>query len=196
MAGIDRSKVLVGAPEQSGASGAISVAPAGTELPTSAVDTLAEAFKASGYVSNEGVTVTPDMSTTDITDWSGTVVRTLLENFKGTVSFSFIQFDADSARMVYGDNNVTVSEANEEHGEQIHIAMGPQLPEPKSYVFKMKDGKNLIRIVLPNAQPTSWEELTFSPTEPIPLGCTLSCYPDGDNKSIYIYLDNGEVVGA
>ncbi|MDO5050000.1 MAG: hypothetical protein Q4D87_08990 [Actinomycetaceae bacterium] len=196
MAGIDATRVLVGAPEQSGASGAIEAAPLGTTLPASAVDTLAEAFVSSGYVSTAGVTVTPDMSTTDITDWSGATVRTMLENFKGSVAFSFIQMDGDSARMIFGDNNVTVTNATAEHGEQIAIAMGPQLPDPKSFVFKMKDGDNLIRIVLPNAQPTSWDEMTFNKTEAIPLGCTLSCYPDENNKSIYIYVDNGVKAGV
>lgn len=196
MAGIDSTKVLVGAPDQSGAAGAVWAAPLGTKIPDSASADLDKAFASSGYVSSDGVTLTPDMSTTDITDWSGSTVRTLLENFKGSVAFSFIQFDADSARMVYGDKNVKVTPATQSKGEQITIAMGPQLPEPRSYVFKMKDGDNLIRIVLPNAQATSWDEMSFTTTDAIPLGCTLSCYPDENNKSIYIYVDNGVKAGV
>lgn len=196
MAGIDATRVLVGAPDQNGTSGAISVAPLGTALPTDAVSELDQDFKAGGYVSNDGVSLSPDMSTNDIIDWDGTVVRTLVESFKGTLKVTFIQLDGDTAKLVYGENNVTVTPANASHGEQIAIAMGAQLPDPASYVIRMKDGKNLIRIVLPNAQPTQWDEITFQKTEAIPLATTLTCYPDGDGKSIYIYTDNGVKAGA
>lgn len=191
MAGVNAKKVLVGAPEQSGVSGAINQAPLGTAVPTNAREALDVAFKSAGYVSPDGVTVAPNLSTSQITDWNGEVIRTILESFTGTVNFQLIQFDADGARMVFGDKNVTVTAATDTTGEQIAVALGAQLPDPKSWVFRMKDGDALIRIVLPNAQVTEWAEMAFTKTAAIPLPATLTCNSDSNGKSIYIYTDDG-----
>ena len=191
MAGVDASKVLVGAPDQSGVAGAISMAPIGTDLPETARDEVDSAFKSSGYVSSEGVNVTPTLNTTEVTDWNGDVIRTLLESFNGTVGFSLIQFDGASAQMVFGADNVTINPATSTTGEQVNVAIGASLPTAKSWVFRMKDGDALIRIVLPNAQVTDWSEMTFAKNTPIPLPATLTCNADPTGKSIYIYTDDG-----
>lgn len=191
MAGTDPRKVLVGAPDQSGVSGAILSAPLGTALPTGTAGAINVAFVGGGYVSKEGVKVTPELSTTDIQDWNGDVVRTLLEAFKGTVEFALIQYDGAGATMVFGAGNVTITAATSSKGEEVAVALGADLPPARSWVFKMKDGDALIRIVLPNAQVTKWTELSFMKTSPIALGCTLSCYPDSSGKSIYIYTNDG-----
>ena len=191
MAGVDASKVLVGAPDQTGVSGAILRAPLGTALPTDATTALTAAFVGGGYVSSDGVTITPELSTTGINDWSGAEVRKLLESFTGTVKFQLIQFDGDGAKLIFGEQAVTITPATTTKGTQVSIAIGGKLPDPGSWVFKMKDGLALIRVVLPNAQPTSWDELTFVNNAPIPLGTELSCYPDANGKSIYIYTDDG-----
>lgn len=191
MAGVDASRVLVGAPDQSGASGAINRAPLGTVVPTDARTVLNAAFKSGGYVSPDGVKLTPELSTTDLKDWLGATIRKVLEGFTGTVAFSFIQFSEEEAKMVFGDDAVTVKAATPTSGKQIQIALGPVLPEPGAWVFKMKDGQNLIRIVLPNAQPVSWPEMPFVANQAIPLGTSLACYPDADGKSIYIHTDDG-----
>lgn len=191
MAGVNAKKVLVGAPQQDGAAGAIGKAPLGTELPDNAREPVDVAFKTAGYVSTEGVNVTPQLSTTQITDWNGDVVRNVLESFTGTVTFSLIQFDGDGAKMVFGDNNVTVTEATSSAGEQVAVALGAQLPEAGAWVFTMKDGDAMIKIVLPNAQVTEWAEMAFTKTAAIPLPATLTCNADDTGKSIYIYTDDG-----
>lgn len=191
MAGVDATRVLVGAPDQSGASGAISRAPLGVVVPTSATEALGADFTSGGYVSSDGVTVTPTLNTTGINDWSGAEVRKLLESFTGEVAFSFIQFGADEAAMIFGDDNVETTPADEANGTRVTIKMGARMPDPGVWVFRMKDGKNLIRIVLPNATPSSWPEMPFLSNAAIPLGTTLACAPDEDGNSIYIYTDDG-----
>ena len=191
MAGTDASRVLVGAPDQSGVSGAISRAPRGTVMPTDARTPLDVAFKSGGFVSPDGVTVTPSFNTSAITDWSGATVRKLLESFDGTVDFSFIQMSEDEAKLVFGEANVVTTAATATSGKQLAIKIGANLPDPGGWVFKMKDGKALIRIVLPDAQPTSVASMAFTPKSAIPLGATLSCYPDAAGYSIYIYTDDG-----
>ena len=81
--------VRVGAPDQK-TTGAIKHAPIGTTLPTlssitKAAVTLDGAFTGDEYVSEDGLTLTPSMSTTEIKDWSGSTVRKVLESFDGTL---------------------------------------------------------------------------------------------------------------
>jgi hypothetical protein len=188
---VDATKVLIGAPDQVG-TGAILSAPLGTALPADARTAIHEDFTGSGYVSQDGISLTPEYSTNDIVDWSGSVVRRLLESFNGTIAWSHIQWDVDSLRNAFGDENVTVTPATATHGEQIAVRIGSHLPEAKSWVFKMKDGNSLIRIVVPNGQVTNVDEMVFNKQNPIPLPVSLACYPDANGESIYIFTDDGK----
>ena len=76
---VNTKQVYVGTPDQL-TTGAVLHAPVGTKLPTltdfnPSQVTINEAFKDGGYVSSDGVTLTPDMSTSDINDWSGALIR-------------------------------------------------------------------------------------------------------------------------
>lgn len=192
--------VLVGTPDQL-TTGAVLHAPLGTEMPTlddikpSGV-TLAEEFEDAGYVSSDGVTITPDMSTSDINDWSGSLVRRVLEAFNGEVAFSLIQTDETTFKMAFGSQYVEASAATAEHGNQLMAKLGAHLPDPESWVFKLKDGAARMLIALPNAQVTALEEITLNATDPIGWAMTLSCYPDDAGVSIYILTDDGQLATA
>lgn len=190
---VNAANVLIGSPDQA-TTGAILSAPLGTSLPTSAVDTLDGAFKDSGYVSADGLQLTPDISTADINEWGGALVRRVLENFNGTLSWTMIETNEESMSVAFGDSYVTATAANASHGNQLAVALGAHLPEAKSFVFKMKDGDNRILIVAPNAQITEVGEVSFVNNDAIGWQVTLSCYPDSTGESIYIYTDDGQTV--
>ena len=68
--------VLIGAPDQAGATGAILHADVGTTLPTIANVFSPDAawrsnFDGNEYVSEDGLTLAPSISTNEIKDWSG-----------------------------------------------------------------------------------------------------------------------------
>ena len=192
----DAHKVLVGSPDQK-VTGAILSAPTGTPLPENIDSELDDVFTKndSGYVSSDGLTLTPDISTNDINDWSGALVRRVLESFNGTVSWTYIQTGVNELRNAFGDNNVEVTaEANTEHGTQIKVSIGAQLPERKSWIFKMKDGDARVMIVVPDANVTSMDDISFVGTDPVSWPITISCYPDSEGNFVYILLDDGEVV--
>lgn len=197
---VNTKQVYVGTPDQL-TTGAVLHAPVGTDMPTlddvtPASVQLDEAFKDAGYVSSDGVTLTPDMSTSDINDWSGALVRRVLETFNGEVSFTMIQSDAETFKMALGEEYVTANSADETHGNQVMAKFGAHLPNPEAWVFKMKDGSARILIALPNAQVTSMDEVNFNATDPIGWALTLSCYPDSTGTSIYILTDDGQVATA
>ena len=192
---LDTKKIFLGTPDQQ-ATGAIMSAPVGTDMPDTCADTLDSAFAASGYVSEDGLTVSPEYSTNDIKDWSGSTVRTVLEGFDGTVEFGLIQVDYEGAKQVFGDSYVTRTAATQTTGEYLKIAIGNHLPDPKAWVFNMKDGDRRLRVLVPNGQVTSVEELEFTSSDPVTLGVTISCYDDGTGNAIYVLTDDGQKVSA
>ena len=191
MAGIDASGVFVGAPAQSKIGGAIRRAPLGTTAPDTATEVLATEFTSGGYVSNAGVTITPEYSTASITDWSGAEIRKVLESFSGTVSFAFIQLGPDEAGLIFGEDNVEVTAATPTSGTQMKISIGATLPESGVWVFNVKDGNKAMRVLLPNAQPNTANEISLVANDAVAIGTELGCYPDEDGKSIYIMTDDG-----
>lgn len=189
---LETAHILVGTPDQR-TTGAISSAPVGTTLPTDTTTALDNAFVASGYVTEDGLTLAPDYSTSDLKDWSGTTVRKILESFDGTISFSLMQFDYESCCQAFGAEHVTRVTATAQHGAGFKVEIGNHIPKPRSWVFSMKDGDNRVRVVVPKGQVTDLEDIDFTSSDAIALGVTISCYDDGTGNSIYIYTDDGKV---
>lgn len=187
---VDATRVLVGSPDQA-TSGAILSAPIGTTLPTTAVDTIDAAFTDSGYVSEDGLVFSPDISSNDINDWSGSLVRRIKTTFNGTLAWTHLETNEGALKNTFGDNNVTVTAANQTHGAQLAVAINGEFPAAKSWVFKMKDGLNRILVVVPNGQVTGIEDVDFTAGDAIGWGVTLSCYPDASGNSLYVYTDDG-----
>ena len=189
--------VRIGAPEQK-TTGAIKHAPVGTTLPVlsdigASGVTLDPAFVGDEYVSEDGLTLSPSMSTTNIKDWSGTVVRKLLEEFDGTLSWTMISTNEDTLKIAFGDDYVTSAAASSAHGAQVRAALGAHLPDTQSWVFLMKDGDARVVIVVPNGQITEVGDVTFVSNNALGWQVTLSTYPDSDGNSIYIMTDDGVV---
>lgn len=192
---VDASKVRVGTPDQL-TTGAITCAPLGTKLPdlkdiTPAKVTLDEAFKDAGYANEDGISVTPDYSTSDIKEWGGSTVRRVLEQFTGEITFTMIQIDEPSFKIAFGDDHVTATPADTAHGNQLKAAIGAHLPDRKTWVFKMKDGAARMLILVPDGQVTALDEISFNATDPVAFAVTLSCYADEKGNSIYILTDDG-----
>ena len=189
--------VRVGAPDQK-TTGAIKHAPLGTAIPTLASIkksgvALNQAFVGDEYVSEDGLTLTPNMSTTDVKDWSGATVRKLLESFDGQLSWTMISTNKGALSIAFGADHVTSVTAGTDHGAQTQAALGAYLPEEQAWVFLMKDGDARIVIAVPDGQITEVGEVTFSSSSAIGWQVTLSCYPDESGNSIYIMTDDGVV---
>ena len=57
------------------------------------------------------------------------------------------------------------------------------------FVFDMKDGDKRRRLVLPNAQITSTEDITYVHSDIIRYGVTITAYADEDGNCAYEYVD-------
>lgn len=186
---VNAKQVLVGSPDQL-TTGAVLCAPTSTTMPTSALDTLT-GFSDAGYVSSDGLSLAPDYSTQNITEWGGSTVRTILESFTGEISWTFIQTGEAELKTLFGEDYVTSIPAATGHGNQLEVHMGAHLPENQMFAFKMKDGDNRILIVAPNAQIVPDGDMSFTNTDPVSWGCKITCQPDSSGESIYIFTDDG-----
>ena len=192
--------VRIGAPDQK-VTGAIKRAPLGTAVPTLADITKAavnvnQAFAGDEYVSEDGLTLAPNISTADIKDWSGATIRKVLDEFDGTLSWTMISTNKNALGIAFGDEHVTFVTASTSHGNQTMAALGAYLPEEQAWVFLMKDGDARIVIAVPDGQITQVGEVSFKSNVAVAWPVTLSCYPDSSGNSIYIMTDDGQVITA
>lgn len=192
---LNAAKVLVGSPDQQATTGAIRTGDVLTTIPTTFAEaqTAIDAMSDSGYVSEDGLELSTDMSTADIREWGRNIVRKMLDSYDGTIGFSLIQSDEASWKQAIGDEYVDKTDATKEHGEQLHIHMGAHMAPAKSWGFAMKDGDAKVIIIVPNGQVTTLDTITFNASEAIALPVTVSAYDDGSGDSIHVYLDDGVV---
>lgn len=187
-------QVYAPAPNQTATTGAVAVAPVGTVLPQDARSVLPDTWDDSGYISEDGLSVTVTRSTTPIRDWSKNAVRNLLTEFSGAIALSFLQVDEFAAKRMFGASNVTVTAATALTGEIDKIAIGAELPPIEAWCFSMKDGNARIRVLVPCGQMTDVNQIDFKPDAGNIIGGTLAAYDDGTGHSIYFIYDDGEVI--
>ena len=193
---VNSSNVFIGLGDQ-GTTGAVGTAAKGTALPTNPFGSTWTGWTFSGYVSEDGVSLSPSWSTTPLKEWNGATVRTLLDGFDGTISLTEIEFlSEEGAKHCFGSNNVTATAANTTHGNQLQINIGTTMPEAKAWVFRMKDGDHKAVVYVPNGQVTSIDSIAFNRNNAAGLPYTITCNDDGTGKSIYIYTDDGQVTSS
>jgi hypothetical protein len=183
------ANIFVGAPDR--VVGAVMVAPTGTALPTTVSAAPNAAFKDLGYITEDGFSIQQGSDWVTINDWGGDQVRAFLSKFTGTVSFKCLETNTEVLKFAYGDANVTTTDATVSAGTLQTIKLNAVAPVAKSLIANILDDPRKIRIVCPNIQVTSREDLVFTKNAPVTHGLTGACYPDSSGNSIYIYTTDG-----
>ncbi|WPM94337.1 major tail protein [Arthrobacter phage Cupello] len=187
---VDSTSVLTGAPDQL-TTGPILSAPLGTTLPDDALAAIDPAFDDSGYISADGMNLTPERTTETIRDWSGAIIRSILSEFGASIAWAHLETNEASLKNYFGDDNVTVTAATATSGKQLAAALkAAELPR-KSWVFKIKDGDNRVLVVVPDGQVTETGEVSFTKAGAITWPCTMTTYPDATGTHVYVYTDDG-----
>ena len=191
--GVNASNVFIGAPDQT-TTGAILSGPAANvnqALAKTIDDVDLSGLTDSGYVNEDGVTITPEDSTESIKDWSGAEIRRILTEFTGTIAWTHLELSAGAARNYFGDAQVEVTAATSSKGTLMRASLGKNELDVKRWVFKIKDGNKRVLVVVPKGQITSRGEIPLTATGAITLPVELSTYPDANGQNIYIYTDDG-----
>lgn len=176
--------------------GGILAAPKGTALPTDTTTALNAAFKAFGYAGEGGLEPTGEgASKKDIIAWGGDVVASVTES-KAIRKFKFTLievFNAETAKFVFGDGNVTVTPAGGGSGTRLAIEDRGEEPADAALVFDMKYGGKRMRIVVPNGSVTVLSELAYVDSDVTGYECEVTCLPDEDGVRTYRYYQNDDV---
>ena len=144
-------------------------APAGTALPATADATLDAAWTEVGYVSQDGLTVSINATTEGIKDWANRIVRMVVTDSDETAQASIITTTEETLATVLGEDNVSASSGTITAGLSLAT-----LPPEEAFLFRMKDGDDMIIVGCTKGQITALESLSFQPGSAIAWTPTIT----------------------
>ena len=160
--------------------GGVFYAPLGTALPTSYEEPLDPAFKALGFVSEEGVTRSEENESDDKIAWGGDAVADLPGNHTLTYSATFLEGrNAETLKALRGEDNVVVGEDG-----AITVLSNSKRPPRAVYVVDTDS----VRDVIPNAQISASGDIQYVHNEVIQYEASWKGYPDAEDNKGYQYF--------
>lgn len=168
-------------------SGAVHVAPVGTTLPTDAVTAIASGFTSVGAISEDGLTVSTDLSNKEIKAWGGAIVAVLHTGRKETYKLTCLESDNVAALgIAFADVTGTVASGLTIKGNSKQV-------DHHAVIFDMitTDGCAK-RIVLPDAVTTNVGDITYADGDISSLSLTLIALPDASGNCSYSYTKKKE----
>ena len=164
----------IGNARESGITGMFYTAEVDTELPTTVPGALGSAWSEVGAISSDGISFNPNRTSEKLKNWANQIARLLPGQDGGTVAAPVIDTTEESLKAVFGDENVEVTAASSSQGKQIKVTITPEsIPEPKAYLFIMKDGDDLIMIGTKKGYITEVGEVAFQPNAAITWNATI-----------------------
>ena len=176
------TNVTTGKPNKSGA---IFFAPLGTSLPTSADDTLAAAFKALGYVSEDGLTNDNSPESDQVKAWGGDTVLNMQTDRPDSFGLTLLEvLNENVLKAVYGGSNVTVGG----NGDITVKATADDLGSGSWVVDMILRGNRKKRIVIPNGTISELGTITYKDDEAVGYELTITDVPDSAGVYHYEYI--------
>lgn len=169
-------------------SGSIFRAKTGSTLPNDAKTELDAAFKALGYVSEDGVSNSNSPESEKIKAWGGDVVMMIQTGKEDKFKFKMIEtLNVEVMKTVYGDKNVTGDIST-----GIAISANSDASEEYSWVIDMiMRGGVLKRIVIPSASITELGDISYKDKEAVGYDVTITATPDSKGSTHYEYISAG-----
>lgn len=154
-------------------------APAGTALPTDPTATLDAAWVDAGDVSDAGITLALNKSTTNLRNWANAVKRVIMTEHSETIQAPIMDTTEESLKTVVGADNVSVSN----NVITVNLSAG-NLPPEEAFLWVMKDGDDMMMIGCSRGQVSSVENVTFAPGDSIRWTPTITAMGEEGFKLI------------
>ena len=170
--------------------GAVYTAPIGTDIPTDATTQLDAAFVCLGYVSEDGLKNNNELTVEAIKAWGGNIVYRSLTEMNDEFSLALIETEnVDVLKTVYGENHVTVDGSN-----NVSVDVVGEDPIERIWVFELAlRGGKAKRIVIPDGAITSRDEISYTDSDAVAYGITISAYPDSTASTHKEYIEGQTV---
>ena len=173
--------------------GAVFNAVAGPSLPTSTSASLAAAFKALGYVSDDGVTNSNTPSSTEIKAWGGDTVAVPMTEKTDTFQLKLIECtNLDVLSAVFGSGNVSGTLAA---GVTVNVNSA-DVPASSWVIDMILRDNTAKRIVIPSGKISEIGDVVYKDDEVIGYDITINCLPDSDGNTHYEYLKAAAASGT
>ncbi len=167
---------------------AISVAPLGTPLPTSAFSTLNVGFVDLGWVGEDGVTDGPKRSVTRHKAWGGEIVKTTQDDYEETIKFSLLESNKHVLETVFGASNVSVN------GYEIRVDHDSKQLGRQIFCIDFVDGGAVGRILIREGLITEVADIKYDHKELTSYDLTVDVYKPGDgSKAVTTWYYNPQV---
>ena len=165
--------------------GAVSRAPLGTTLPTTASAALGDAFANLGYISDTGLVNSGAITNTAIKAWGGDTVLNIQTDKADTFQFTLIEaLNIDVLKTIFGDENVSGTLAT---GITVNVNSDEQ--EDAAWVVDMAMRNGAVkRIVIPVGKITAIGDVTYSDNAAVGYQVTVSAQPDSAGNTHYEYI--------
>lgn len=187
--------VVAGRPKPNGA---IFRAPLGTALPTDETTELDAGFLGQGYAHEDGLERAINKAYETIRAWGGDEVKRSRTELTVELTFTLIEAaNGNVAKSIWGEEAVTVTAPTASTGTKIAVVYKGEDADDSSWVFDLKDGNHVRRIVIPFAQNVTEDfTQTFSDSDLIGYPVTLSVTRDEEGAFFYEYADDGVTAAA
>ena len=174
-------------------------APAGTTLPTHALEALNAAFKDHGTVGPEGLTVAQTRDNTDIKMLGGGTFLGVQTNFDETMTIKLLEDDLVAVlETSYGDANVETTVATAEHGGQKTIYHTSDPLPISSFVVILLSGRKTKMYVVEHGQVINLAEVKDAHDNVTDRTLTIKTYASTSEElrggNVVEYRDDGLLV--
>ena len=144
------------------------------------IEYYVSAWRLVGDISQDGLTVATDKSVTNLFNWANVLKRVIMTGHNETVQAPVMDTTEETMKAILGSDNVTVTPAAGSHGKTIDCNLSAAtLPDPKAFLFVMKDGDDTMALGMSEGQITAVDNVSFAPNAAIVWKPTLTALGDG-----------------
>ena len=170
------------------ATGMAYIGPENTSLPAFPSQTPGASFVEIGAVGEDGVTLTLPSGEV-IKNWAKKAERKInTEN--GKLKVPFIATNKKVLEAAFGSSFVEYLAATAQHGNVTSVKLSPDVgPDPKSFLFLMKDGDRLAMVGCEDGLVESIDDITFNGSTPVSWNFTI-------DVTFVLRFDDGQIASS